>query len=183
MPWLDIATVAALLLGLLQLVQVGRIASATHGAITEVVDKIGNYSVMLLVPQLAVIEKDCQRAATANDVEGTLDALRRWHDAAASLKGYLPENPVVAEPMLLQITSSLTSATRAKSQIVDSTISPLDATKAARLKMTRVCADAAELAARLQMHVDPPSRPRTLPELVVVGWDWIRGKKEPGNGG
>jgi len=177
MSWVDVATLGGLAIALWQLVQLGRVTSATHRGMSGVVSRMGNYSVMMLVPQLSSIERDCQRAASDGDSDATLDALRRWHECAASLKGYLPKVEVISEEMLIQITASLGAATRAKSQIVDSTVSPLEATRIVRNKMTRVCQEAAELAAKMQVQVDPPAVPRTLAQSLAAAKSWLRGER------
>jgi len=178
MSWIDWATLIGLVLALAQLLQVGRLASATHRAVTDMARRTGNYSVLLLVPRLVAIEHDCENAASKGDVERTIDALRQWRDGASELRGYLGSDPSIPEAILTAVQTSLSSATRAKAQVVNEPGNDiLDATRVARGNMTKVCEEVSTLAARMRVYVEPRPAPKTIPELLSALRQRVFGNK------
>ena len=167
MTWIDGATLIGLVIAIFQLWQVSRVTRATQSALVQHAIRVGDYSVLLLVPELNRIELQCEREATdGRDRSKLSEEMHAWTQAASEIKGYLSQHGRTTEGVLAELQGAIVSVGRAKGRVLISEEDPLEVTKAARTKMGQVAATMTQYSAALRVSVEPPASPRGLRDLA-----------------
>lgn len=170
MTWGEALTLLGVVLAILQMLRTESVARATHGAVTATARQIGDYNLLLLIPEMTRIESDLLRVAASGNADP--NELRRllldWRDVVADVRGFLDHGRVGegAQDLRVNLQASLAAASRAKESVLGGAPA-LKATEQVRDAMSRVCEGSRALSAQLRVDVEVPEPPPTLYEQLV----------------
>lgn len=138
-------TIWALVLARTQLRRVQTTAAAASLAVATTQGQLRRTYSRLLLPQLVDIQQDLISAATADDPERAHRAIDRWVRLAGQLQAMLEEEVPGGSDLIDAVGESIKRSKRAKSAMVESRKSVLDATTRLRISVGDVCAHVGRL--------------------------------------
>lgn len=144
-----------------QILRSQTLSHATYEAIQRTSTQFGNYSLLLLIPELARIEAECEASALRGDHQSIRRHMQEWRDRAAELRGFLDADAGNAEELLRDLQRSLGATRETKRQLAPGGNAE-QATAHLRDTMTQVCESARTYSASMRVDPDIPPPPRTL---------------------
>lgn len=120
--WGEGLTLAGVLVALFQLARTENVARATYRAVAATARQIGDYNLLLLIPEMTRIESDLLRVATSDEPDPS--ELRRlllgWRDVVADVRGFLDDDDSsdATEELRVHLQASLSAASRAKEAVL-----------------------------------------------------------------
>lgn len=134
------ATIWALALARGQLRRVETAAAAASSAVATTQAQLRRTYSRMLLPQLVDIQQDLVSAVEAEDPRAAHRAVDRWVRLAGQLQEMLGEEVPTRSDVLDAVSESIKRAKRAKSAMVESKKSVLQATARLRISVGDVCA-------------------------------------------
>ncbi|MCC2318795.1 hypothetical protein [Cellulomonas chengniuliangii] len=113
----DALGIAGLTLALYQIFRTGRLTLATHRAIERTSKQLGVYTLLVLVPELSLIEHQLEVATDANKRDDVRRLLREWKLKASELRGLLRTEPLDTQDLSKLLQESIVLATQAKTNV------------------------------------------------------------------
>ncbi|MDT7572579.1 MAG: hypothetical protein QOE05_2753 [Actinomycetota bacterium] len=159
----DVLGLLGLAVAIYQLWRTGRLVTATKRSVDRTSRQLGIYTLLLLIPELALIELELERAAMAQNRQETGRLLREWQHRASELRGLLATEPVDDGGLGIRVQASLTLATQAKVALQKGR-DPGTATARLRASVEAVCLEARTLGATIRA-----ASPASDEEVTV--WD------------
>jgi hypothetical protein len=132
-------TIWALLIAHAQLRRVHTASIAASEAVATTQGQLRRTYSRLLLPQLVDIQQDLVSAAGTDDPERAHRAIDRWVRLAGQLQALLEEEAPQGTDLLDAVDESIKRSKRAKSAMVESGKSVLDATTRLRMSVGDVC--------------------------------------------
>jgi hypothetical protein len=123
-------TIGGFWLALLQLRRTADAAEATAAAVQRTEHRMALNHLLVIVPQIRVLEFDLDRAIEENDRLAALRALTSYAHVASEVAGLLSDQGILDSEVLEKLRVSAAAATDAKARLQDSSnILPKTATK------------------------------------------------------
>lgn len=163
----DAIAIVGLVLAIFQMRRAERAAVAARLAVESASTQVGLYSLLLLIPELALVEKELDRVATSMIVNETQRLLQEWQARASELRGLLGAEFIEIEGLSAKVQGSIALATQARGQIAKGR--PTDtATTRVRDAASEVVLVARSEGARIRAQIPPPIQvPTLLDELMT----------------
>jgi hypothetical protein len=156
MQWWDVASlvgVSATLLGLALTFRQARLArtaaDATRLAIRDTEKLLARNSLLVLLPQLSLVEREIDLAVPRDDRAMLTYLMSVWKAHAGQLRGLLGDDSGADEMAMKRLQASVVLATDAKVRLDDGRTSVAATMKQVREAIGMVTSDGAALAARL----------------------------------
>lgn len=164
----DWIALGGLAIALYQINKAERAALAAKKAVESTSAQVNVYTLLLLIPELALVERELDRAATDDRVEETRRLLRNWQERAADLRGLLEQQSVNVIGLDTKVQKSLTLATKALGIIAKGEVKPEQATVRTRAAASELVLLARSEGARIRAAIPMPEHVPTLGEDLMA---------------
>ncbi|HWL37317.1 MAG TPA: hypothetical protein VNQ77_14130 [Frankiaceae bacterium] len=168
----DVLGLIGVLFALYQIRKAERAALAAKKAIEATSAQVNVYSLLLLVTDLMLVERDLERVAISDQSNETLSRLRDWQAYASDLRGLLAEHPTLVQGLDEKVQESMVLATQSRSLIAKRRAKPEAATTKIRAVANEVVLLARTEAARVRANVPVPEPVPTLNDDLMSAWGW-----------
>lgn len=173
----DALSIAGLAVAIYQIFRTGRIVTATHRSVERTAQQLGVYTLLLLVPELSLIEHQLDAAAMQDNRDEVKRLLREWQTRASELRGLLRTEPVAAEDLASLVQDSIALATQAKVS-VDRGLVLHTATQKVRAACESVCLQARSVAAEVRSRAPAQEPTQGVWEDLVSLYGFKTERKE-----
>jgi len=156
--------ILGLALALYQIRRAEKAALAAKNAIESSMRQGNTYTLLLLIPEVAIIERELDRLAAADLLDETVRLIRDWQSRASELQGLLREQELDLDALETKVQESLVLASLARGTLSKASAKPSTATKRLREVSGDVVVLARTEAAQIRARLPGVQRVPTLRE-------------------
>ncbi len=144
--------ILGLALALYQVRKAEKAALAAKRAVESRVAQSNIYSLLLLIPEVAMVERELSRAARADEVNETQRLIRDWLARASELNGLLKEHDSGTSELMTKVQESIALGTSSQNTLNKASAKPSSSTRILRERASEVVGLARTEGARLRAH-------------------------------